>query len=194
MALKYIYFSLYRNLLGTTSLVWSPTPCMGTSMALNTGNQKSGRHYLSWRMCWTAPISSQIKRSMGLNSPVHSVHSSITPWWIHFVSIIFFLFILPESQRSQLCCTERNHCLSLFWLVRILYDRRNSNSSAASVAMNLKLYLVPQLSIFFMIWSYRNSTTHHQESTHISWKKVSGPNPICWSILWLWYTVRRVQS
>ena len=67
-ALVYLGASLYCTPLGATSSVLIPTPCLGTPTAFNTENQKSGRHYLIWRLWWTAPSSSQLSISIILHS------------------------------------------------------------------------------------------------------------------------------
>ena len=127
-------------------------------MELKTWNQKSGRHYLRCTMCWDAPSSSKRRRIMSLHSPVHSGHSSNTPWLLQLVSIHFLLLTISESKISQLCGAERNHFLILVRLEIRLYVERNSNSSAASVEMVMKLSLVPHSSRSVMIWSCSNST------------------------------------
>ena len=174
-SIRTLHANPYCAPLGATSLVWISTPCLGTTTALNTGNQNIGRQYFMWRMCWTAPSSSQLSHSIILHSPVLPGHSSNAPWWIHFVPINSLLLTLPDSQRSQLFQIERNQCLSLVWLGRILYDGRNSNPRAASVEMILKLSLVPQLSRFFMIWSFCNSTYAPSEFNTCHLKKVIRP-------------------
>ena len=158
MALGSLHFSPYCTSLGAKSLVWSPTPCLGTTTSLKTVKQNSGRHYLRWMLHWTVPSSSQPKRSMILNSLVHLGHSSSTPWWTNSVSIKCMLLTLSDSWISQLYRTERNQCLRLVWLERILYFGHNSNPSAAYMAMIMKLYLMPQSPRVFTIWSRRKST------------------------------------
>ena len=71
MAILSLHANPYFTPPGAISFFWSPSPCLGTPTVLKTRNQNIGRHYLIWVLCWTAPISSQLRRIMILNSSVH---------------------------------------------------------------------------------------------------------------------------